>query len=221
MRSSVHPASNKTKTAANDARWTCTKLVITVATLSDLLLGSMTIATKTLAGQASVLMALETHVAGVIMPGPFRLEPTKVPGMNRVIRSNQTVAVPVASGAGAGGIGRVVTGGTDFDIGFGRTFVIDPPGARRVIQWHAPSLFVAVVTEILAIVATVAIGRFALGVKTMRKVIVQLVNLAAQVVTPMAIYTRPFLIMTRAAPVRFYRRPVTMLVAPALRVNIG
>lgn len=67
--------------------------------------------------------------------------------------------------------------------------MIDQPNACRVIERHAQSLLVALVAKAFAIVTTTAIGRFALSVKTMRKLIVQLVNLAAQVITPVAVYT--------------------------------
>ena len=74
-----------------------------------------------------VTMTRVTVVASVIMPWPVGRQNAAVIGMETRVGAQQTVKIIVASRPGAGRIGRVVTGGTVFDIIAGRHAVFRYP----------------------------------------------------------------------------------------------
>ena len=120
-------------------------------------------------------MALETEVCVVIVPGPFAVA---VP-FRRVdgrISSAHTVDVAMTPGASAGGVGDIMAAGAVFNVVSSRVTVIQFPSHGGMAQRNAAIAGVAVVAELLGVVAPGAISFFVTSVKTVGELVVTIMN---------------------------------------------
>ena len=70
------------------------------------------------------------------------------------------------------------------------------PGQRRMCQRHPVLTLVAIVAECPPVVATRAVRFRALRIKSVRELIVQVVNITGQIVAPVAVQAELLVLMT-------------------------
>ena len=75
-------------------------------------------------------------------------------------------------------------------------------------------VFVAIVAEALVIVATEAVRFPATGIKSMSKCIIHLVDISAQIISPVAVQTECFISVTLVAPCTVINGPLIVLISP-------
>lgn len=116
------------------------------------------------------------------------------------IRSSQSVGVAVASAPRACRIAGIVTGCAAFRIPSGRSAVIAQPCDGRMKQWDPILPFMAGITKRLIIMAAAAVETFAFCIQSMSIEIVQVVDLARQIIPAVAFDTGFLMPMTLRAP---------------------
>lgn len=114
-----------------------------------------------------------------------------------------------------------MTGGAVFNIVPGEAAVISYPGIGRMPQRHAVIRLVTVNTKPPGLMTAATLGLFGSGLQSVRKLIVQIVNTAGQIVTPMTLQTVRLTNMTTGTPLAVERGPVAMLMSPIGGMNIG
>ena len=166
-------------------------------------------------------MALVTIVAVVVMPCSLVVELTRVAVVDTVIGPPHSVKVAMTSPPGTGRVARIMTRGAVFNIVPGEATVISYPGSCRMSQRHAVVGIVAVNTEPVSLMAATTVSLLRGRLQPVRKLIVQIVNIACQIVSPMALQTVRLTNMTPGTPLAVKRGPITMLMSPVGGVNVG
>jgi len=180
----------------------------------------MAIAAETNAGTPGAGVTGITKVPVIAMPWPMTVEAVQAGRVNARVGAAHAIGVAMASGAGAGGIIDFMAGSAIFNIDAGRAAVVDSPAQSRVGQGHPVFTLMTVAAKCSSIVATDAIGLFALGLETVSVPVVEIMNIAGLIVALVALNAVNFLLMAGSAPVRFERGLFGVLVPPADRVNV-
>ncbi len=149
-------------------------------------LAAVAITAKALTCLMSIQMALITVKIVVIVPWAMGRQWSAV-DMNSGIGSFDAVKIPMTSAPGARRVGIIVTGGAVLDIVAGGGAVFHSPYGGGVIQWHAQIGVVAVITKGSGVMAFAAIDRFALGVKAVSELVIQVMNPSGGIVAAMTI----------------------------------
>ena len=80
--------------------------------------------------------------------------------------------------------------------------------------------FMAAVAEASRVVATSALDLTALNIQSVSEIIVQLVDVAGQVVPAMTLHAGGLMLMTADTPTTFENRSVAVLVSPIVGMNV-
>ena len=180
----------------------------------------MAVATETLSCRPRIGMASIAVVPIVVVPGTSCLQDHVGGTMEARVGAAKTVVVTMAAGAGAGWISRVMTGSAVFYIAACRPAVIGAPGRRRMQQREQALPLVAVVAEALPVMTGSTIKPLALGIQSMRKPVVEIMNGTVKIVSSVAIEAGGTPPMTLHAPLAIDAGIITMLVSPIRRMNL-
>jgi len=88
-------------------------------------------------------------------------------------------------------------------------------------QRHATFAFVAAVAETSCVVTSSALGLSALRIQSVSKKVIQIVNMAGEVVTTVALQTGRLMLVTANAPTGFESGSITVPVSPVVGMYVG
>lgn len=114
-----------------------------------------------------------------------------------------------------------MTDGAVLDVGSRRLSMPHAPEKGRVIERHATFTFMAAVTETSRVVTTSTLSLPTLRIQTVREEIIQIVNVAGEVVAPMTLQTSGLMPVTADAVTALKGCSVAVLVSPIIGMNIG
>lgn len=123
-------------------------------------------------------MALKTNVTVVIVPRAMEFELVGLVAVNIRIGSPDAIGVAVTAGPRAGGIRLIMADGAVFRITPRFLTMPSQPAGSRMLKRHATHRAMAVIAEGSRVVTGLAIQPFRFGVKTMRKLVIQIMNFA-------------------------------------------
>lgn len=87
-------------------------------------------------------------------------------------------------------------------------------------QRHATFTFMTAVAETSRVVTTSTLSLSALRIQAVREEVIQIVNVAGQVVPAMALHASGLVLMTTDTPTALKSSPITVLVSPVIGMNI-
>lgn len=141
--------------------------------------------------------------------------------MEARIRAAHAIGIIVTSGTRAGRIGLVMAGSAVLDIVPSGATMFGHPREGGVPPWHTPLSLMTTITEGFGVVAFAAVDFLALSVESVSVLVVQIVDIARQIIAPVTLQTGDFLSVTLFAPGSINRGLVTMFMSPVSRVNVN
>jgi len=137
------------------------------------------------------------------------------------VRAAHAVGITVTSGTRAGRIGLVMAGSTVLNIILGGTTMFGYPRERGMPPRHTPLSLMTAITEGFCVVAFAAIGFLALCVETVSVLVVQIVDIAGQVIASVTLQARDLFSVALFTPGPIDSGLVTMLMSPVSGMNVN
>ena len=132
-------------------------------------------------------MALVAERRIVIMPRSLCTELSAIGSVDAYVGTQHSVPIAMAAAPRTCWIGSIMAGCAILNVPPGLLTVIGQPREGRVAQWDTGVALMTVVAEGAAVVASCAVCILAFGIETMRELVVQFVDLAAGIITPMTV----------------------------------
>lgn len=155
------------------------------------------------------------------MPAAAAFEQRRIGGMDARITAPDTVEITVTATSTASSLTAFVAGGAVFHVPSGRLAVVAPPRKQRMIQWHPNLLLVAIAAKTRSLVALSAVRLFTGSFQTVRKPVVQVVDVPLEIIPAMALQAACLAAMTGGAPLPLGYRSLAVSMAPAVGMDIG
>jgi hypothetical protein len=165
-------------------------------------------------------MTLIAKIAGVFVPRTFAFEATYIPGMNHRIGSQHAIEIPMTARPCTRRVTGVVTRFAVFRVTFCGAAVIRQPAHAGVVQRYPVEPVMAIAAEQARIMTAVTLGVLAARIQTVGEGVIQVVNPALEIVSPVTIEAHVSIAVTTGAGWIIWRNHIAMDMSPIVGMDL-